>query len=248
VIAVAIVAAFASGIGFGVLAVAGLIALVTVSYVVAHKNQGNGMGEFFRGFMIGLNAGLNGAFLAMMGPVGVVLGGIVGTMIFLSAFDTIAHNEIYQGVLGWSNWLMPMSWLVLALGAAMWVLNGLGHFFFWTIPELWGGGVQAFRITGFNMDWSTGMLATQGGWVSNLNPIDTAYNMGAFAYVDNNSSGWHLDHEAGHNLSLGAFGSIFHFVGFLHEMVAGGGAGAISEQLAESNDPSGIGSAVPMWA
>jgi RHS repeat-associated protein len=248
VIAVAIVAAFATGIGFGLLAVVGLIALVTVSYVVAHNNQGNGIGEFFRGFMIGLNAGLNATFLAMMGPVGAFLGGFVGTLIFLSAFDSVANNEAYQGILGWSNWLMPMSWLVLGLGAVMWVLNGLGHLIFWSIPQLWGGGIQFFRITGFKMDWSTGMLATRGGWVANLNTIDTAYNMGAFAYVDTNSSGWHLDHEAGHNLSLGAFGSIFHFVGFIHEMGTPAGASAFSEQLAESNDPVGSGSSVPMWA
>jgi RHS repeat-associated protein len=248
VVAVAIVAAFATGIGFGLLAIAGLIALVSVSYVVAHDNAGTGVGEFFRGFMIGLNAGLNAAFLTMMGPVGAFLGVFVGTLIFLSAFDTIANNEVYQGILGWSNWLMPMSWLVLGLGAVMWILNGLGHLIFWEIPQLWGGGVQFFRITGFRMDWSTGMLATRGGWVANLNTIDTAYNMGAFAFVDSASSGWHLQHEAGHNLNLGAFGSIFHFVGFIHEMGTPAGSGALSEQMAESNDPVGSGSTVPMWA
>ncbi len=246
ILAVAVVAAFATGIGFGILAVIGVIGLVTVSYVVAHNNQGTGLGEFFRGFMIGLNAGMNAAFLTMMG-FGVV-GIFVGVVVFMASIDSVANNEVYQGILGWSNWLMPMSWLVLGLGAVMWVLNGLGHLIFWSIPSLWGGGIQFFRITGFRMDWSTGMLATRGGWVANLNSIDTAYNMGAFAYVDSNSSGWHLDHEAGHNLSLGAFGSIFHFVGFIHEMGTPAGAGALSEQIAEGNDPSGSGSSVPMWA
>jgi RHS repeat-associated protein len=237
VLAVVIVAAFASGIGFGLLAVAGLIALVTVSYVVAANNQGSALGEFFRGFMIGLNAGLNATFLAMMGPVGAFLGGFVGTMIFLSAFDSIASNEAFQGILGWSNWLMPMSWLVIGLGAAMWILNGLGHLIFWEIPNLWGGGIQFFRITGFRMDWSTGMLATKGGWIANLNTIDTAYNMGFFAYVDANdtSSDWHLNHEAGHNLNLAVFGSVFHFVGFIHEMGTPAGSGAFSEVQADSN-------------
>jgi RHS repeat-associated protein len=249
VIAVAIVAAFASGIGFGLLAIVGLIGLITVSYAVAHDQAGTGVGEFFRGFMIGLNAGLNAAFLAMMGPIGVVIGIFVGVTIFLGSIDAVANNEVYQGILGWSNWLMPMSWLVLGLGAIMWILNGLGHIVLWWIPQLWGGGVQYFRITGFKMDWSTGMLATRGGWIANLNTIDTAYNMGAFAYVDTNSSGWHLDHEAGHNLSLGAFGSIFHFVGFIHEMGTSAGSGAFSEQIADSNDPAvGSGSSVPMWA
>ena len=236
IVAVAVVAAFATGIGWGLLAVAGVIGLVTVSYVVAHNNQGNAWGEFFRGFMIGLNAGMNAAFLTMMGPVGAFLGGFVGTLIFLSAFDTIAGSEFYQGVLGWSNWLMPMSWLVIGLGAIMWILNGLGHLLLWSIPSLWGGGVEFFRITGFRMDWSTGMLATRGGWVANANVIDTAYNMGNFSYVDNNSSGWHMDHEAGHNLNLAVFGSIFHFVGFIHEMGTGAGSSAFAEVMAESNN------------
>jgi len=234
-LAVAVVAAFATGIGFGLLVVAGVIGLVTVSYVVAHNNQGNALGEFFRGFMIGLNAGLNAAFLTMMGPVGAFLGGFVGTMIFLSAFDSVAANGAYQGILGWSNWLMPMSWLVIGLGAVMWILNGLGHLLFWSIPSLWGGGLEFFRITGFRMDWSTGMLATRGGWVANLNQWDTAYNMGTFAYVDANSSGWHMAHEAGHNLNLAAFGSAFHFIGFFHE-IGGAGRTAFAEIQAESNN------------
>lgn len=236
VVAVLVVAAFATGIGFGLLAIVGVIGLVTASYIVAHNNQGNAVGEFFRGFMIGLNAGMNAAFLAMMGPVGGVLGVFVGTLIFLSAFDSIAGNEVYQGVLGWSNWLMPMSWLVIGLGAIMWILNGLGHLLLWELPNLWGGGVEFFRITGFRMDWSTGMLATRGGFVSNLNAIDTAFNMGTFAYVDNNSTGWHLDHEAGHNLNLAVFGSVFHFVGFIDEMALGAGGGTFSEVMADSND------------
>jgi RHS repeat-associated protein len=243
VVAIAVVAAFAVGIGWGLLAIAGVIGLITVSYIVAHETQGTGIGEFFRGFMIGINAGMNGAFLAMMGPVGAFLGGFVGTLIFLSAFDTVAGNHIYQGILGWSNWLMPMSWLVTGLGLIMWILNGLGHLLLWEIPNLWGSGVEFCRITGFRMDWSTGMLATRGGWVANANTIDTAYNMGNFAYVDNNSSGWHLDHEAGHNLSLAVFGSIFHFVGFIHEMGTGAGSSAFAEVMADSND-GGPG----MWA
>lgn len=244
--AVAIVAAFAVGgwmIALGVLLVVGVIGLVTASYIIAHNNQGNALGEFFRGFMIGLNAGLNAAFLTMMGPVGAFLGGFLGTMIFMGAFDSVASSEVYQGIMGWSNWLMPMSWLVVGVGAIMWILNGLGHLIFWSIPSLWGGGIQFFRIDGFRMDWSTGMLATRGGWVSNLNVIDTAYNMGNFAYVDTNSAGWHLDHEAGHNINLAVFGSIFHFIGFIHEMGAGAGGGAFSEVLADSND-GGAG----MWA
>lgn len=251
VLVVAVIAAFATGIGFGLLAVAGVIGLMTVSYVIAHDNMGSALGEFFRGFMIGMNAGMNATILAMFGPVGVVLGVVVGVINFLAAFDGVAANPIYQGIMGWSNWLMPMSWLVTGLGLIFFVLNGLGHLLFWEIPSWFGGGIQFFRIEGLRMNWSTGMLATRGGWISNLNTIDTAFNMGNFAYVDSNSfdaagnPDWHMNHEAGHTLNLAAFGSVFHFIGFIHEMGMSAGAGAFSEELAESNAGP---SSVPMWS
>ena len=244
-----LVAAFASGFGFGLLAIAGLIALITVSYAVAANNVGNGYGEFFRGFMIGVNAGLNATLLSMLGPIGMFFGFFVGFNIFLSSFDMIASNETQQSILGWSNWLMPMSWFVLVLGIVFFVLNLLGHFFLWTIPSIWGGGVDFFRIDDFKMDWSTGSLATKGGWVSNLNNIDTAYNMGSFTFADTNNTDpdWNRQHESGHNLNLASFGSIFHIIGFVDEMIMGSGSSAYSEQLANSNDPA-LSSTVPMWS
>ena len=99
------------------------------------------------------------------------------------------------------------------------------------------------------MDWSTGSIDMKGGWLSNVNAIDTAYNLGNFTFVDINdtSADWHLNHESGHNLNLAAFGSIFHLVGFIHEMGLGAGDSAFAEQLANSNDPS-RSSSVPVWS
>lgn len=233
-VAVAVVAAFASGIGFGLLAVAGLIALTTVSYVVAHNNQGTGLGEFARGFMIGMNAGLNAAFLTMLGAG--ALGVVIGVLGFLASIDAVASNEVYQGVIGWSNWLMPMSWLVTGVGAIFWILNGLGHLLFWSIPQLWGGGVARFRITAFRMDWSTGMLASRGGWIASMMPQNAAaFNMGNFSWAAAGNGTWAMDHEAGHNLNLAVYGAIFHYVGAIHEVPLGAGAGAFAEVQAESN-------------
>ena len=243
-----LVAAFATGIGFGLLAVAGLIGLVTVSYMAASATVGTGFGEFMRGFMIGLNAGLNFSILSAMG-LG-ALGVAVGVVNFLAAFDSVAGNEVYRGILGWSNWLMPMSWLVVGLGLVMWLVNGLGHLLFWSLPSLWGDGIERFRIHGMRIEWSTGTIATRGGWVSNANAWDTAFNMGNFVYVDENSvdatgaPDWHLDHEMGHSLNLGAFGSVFHFVGFVDEVAIRGG-GAYAEEAADSH--TGDPSSVPMW-
>jgi hypothetical protein len=45
-------------------------------------------------------------------------------------------------------------------------------------------------------------------------------------------------HETGHNLSLGAFGSIVHLIGFVDEFT-GGGSGAWTERMADSH--AGVG-------
>jgi RHS repeat-associated protein len=252
VVAVVVIAAFATGIGWGLLAVAGVIALLTISYVVANATAGSGFGEFMRGFLIGINAGMNAVFLAaigfaLFGPIGIGLGVAIGVINFLAAFDTIANSEVYQGILGWANWLMPMSWLVVGLGLVFFVLNLIGHAIGW-----WIFGSSFFRITSMDVDWKTGTFFTLGGWISNLNPIDTAFNMGNFSYVDNtvpgNTIAGYMEHESGHTLNLGAFGSVFHFIGAIDENVTGGGANAYSERLAESNDPATTQpNIIPMW-
>jgi RHS repeat-associated protein len=248
-----VVAAFAAGAALGILAIAGVIGLVTVSYLAASANPGTGFSEFMRGFMIGLNAGLNYTILSAMGlgPLGVA----VGVINFLAAFDSVAGNDVYQGILGWSNWLMPMSWFVVGIGLTFWLLNGLGHLLFWSVPSLWGGGIDRFRIEGMRVDWSTGTIATRGGFISDANAWDTAFNLGNFVYVDSQSfdatgaPAWHMDHEAGHSLNLAAFGSVFHFVGWFDEMArensSGTGENAFAEQAAESH--TGASTTVPMW-
>ena len=72
--------------------------------------------------------------------------------------------------------------------------------------------------------------------------------MGNFSFVDYKSSGWHMEHEAGHTLNLAAFGSVFHLIGALDENATTRGANAFSERLAESNSTGVRGSNIPMWA
>ncbi|MEM9550865.1 MAG: toxin TcdB middle/N-terminal domain-containing protein [Pseudomonadota bacterium] len=220
----------------GALILAPLIGITTVSYAIAHNNQGQPLGEFFRGFMIGMNAGLNAGVLTMLGAGS--LGVAIGVLGFLGSIDGIASSEVYQGIIGWSNWVSPMSWLVTIPGALMWMLNGLGHLIFWSFPQLWNGGIQAFRITGMRMDWQTGMLSTRGGWITAGMPANAlAFNMGNFSWVHPRSGAdWHMDHEAGHNLNLAVFGSIFHYIGAIHEVPLGAGLGAFAEIHAESNN------------
>jgi RHS repeat-associated protein len=246
VLAVVVIAAFVCGIGWGLLVLAGAIGLLTAGYMGARELAGSDGGEFLRGMLIGINAGANFVlatlvFSLMLGPIaGLIIGITLGVINFLAAFDTIAQSEVYQGILGWTSWFMPMSWLVIGLGVTMWVLNVLGYLFTF-------GQVDALRIDGMRVDWKTGTIFTKGGWISNLNAWDTAFNMGNFAFVDTNFNdpNWAMEHEAGHNLNLAAYGSIFHFIGFVDELISGGSA--FSEQLAEGNDPAATGPTLPQW-
>jgi RHS repeat-associated protein len=230
VVAVIVVVAFACGIGFGILALVGVVGLVVGGYALASANQGNGFGDFMKGFLIGLNAGLNAIILTALGAP--VLGLIVGVIGFLAAFDSVRQNSLYQGVLGWSSWFMPMSWLVNALGLVFFVINLILAGF--TLNK-----VGALAITYIHVDWATGSLIMKGGALANANPIDTAYDMGNFVFVDsaNTAPDDDVPHELGHTLSLGAFGSIVHLVGFVDEMGGIGGANAWTERMADSHSP-----------
>ncbi|MDQ5826290.1 MAG: hypothetical protein M3441_19015 [Chloroflexota bacterium] len=221
---------------------------VLLWYIIAALTAASDFGEFMRGFLIGVNTGLNfalanvvyGRFFSPEVAIGIAIG--LALINFLAVIGSVSNSELFQGVLGWFNWLLPMSWLVMGLGFAFYILNLLGGL----VHVI--GKVEFFRIQGMDVDWKTGTYFTHGGWISNLNPIDTAFNMGAFSFVDNASGSMHIEHEAGHTLNLGAFGSVFHFIGAVDENITGGGRNAYSERLAEGNDPSTSQSnIIPMW-
>jgi hypothetical protein len=153
--------------------------------------------------------------------------------------NTIAGFGVYQGVVGWANWLLPMSWLIVALGLAFLLLSALGF-------AVTGGQVEYLAISRLFVDWSTGTLFVRGGWIANLNVYDTAFNMGNFAFIDKDSADDHASHEAGHTLNLAAFGSLFHLIGFVDEVILSRGRGAYSERLADSHANSASPN-IPMW-
>lgn len=249
--AIGIVATIGFTLGPGWIGAAIAAATAVVSYVVAaiaarSLSATTGFGEFMRGWLVGLNAGLNTALVFVLlnaaagTPAALAVGLGLGTVGLLTVFRPISQSEVYQGLLGYLNWVMPMSWLVVALGLLFYLFSLLLH-----AATL--GRVQYLRVQDFAADWKTGTLFMRGGLVANLNPIDTAFNMGNFSFVDMNSSGWHMEHEAGHTLNLAAFGSLFHLVGALDENATPRGANAFSERLAESNHSGASGSNIPMW-
>ena len=103
------------------------------------------------------------------------------------------------------------------------------------------------------MDGKNGVFGIRGGGFSNLNVIKTAFNMGNFTFVHKDSVDlrleprWYWEHEYGHTLNLALFGSVFHLVGFIHEMGLGAGRYALAEQLAESRVTNSFGPHFNFW-
>lgn len=218
-----------------------LIGLVTVSYVVADATARTAFGEFIRGFMIGLNAGLNAIIAtALFGPV---IGITLGVINFLDAFDTIANSAVYQGILGWSSWLMPMSWLATGVALIFIIVNLV-------VARIAFNSWEAAKIKAIRIDWRTGTIVTHGGL---LTIKRGGYDRGNFAYIhrDSSMSASLIGHETGHTLNVAAFGSIFHFIGAIDENLIPRGAGAYAERLAQSHarayDPTTPPTDLPMW-
>ena len=226
--------------------VAACAGLALISYIVAAVSAITTFGEFMRGWLIGLNGALNGvvafAIVASFGGIaaGAVVGGALGVVNLLSVFPAVSQSGFYQGLLGWFNWIMPMSWIIVALGLFFLVISFLLHL-------VTAGKVAYLRIEDAGVDWATGTFFIKGGLIANLNYLDTAFNMGNFSFVDYKSTSWHKEHEAGHTLNLAAFGWLFHLVGALDENVLRG-ANAYAERLAESNATGKSGSNIPMWS
>lgn len=251
-VAIGAVAAVYFTLGIGWISLGIAVGVAIVGYIVAavgavSRTSTNAFGEFMRGWLVGMNAGLNGVLafallnvLAGLAP-GIIVGAVLGIFTVLTVFKPISQSEVYQGFLGYLNWVMPMSWLIVALGFLFYVVSMLLH-------AVTIGRVPYLRIQAFAADWKTGTFFMRGGLIANLNPIDTAFNMGNFSFVDYQSSGWHKEHEAGHTLNLAAFGSLFHLIGALDENATRRGANAYSERLAESNSSGTHGSNIPMWA
>jgi MFS family permease len=221
-----------------------------VSYIVARFVEDTKAESATRGVLIGLNSGLNLMLWIVVGEelfgdndAGGLIGAGIGILTFLAIVPTISQSDVYQGMIGWANWLMPMSWLVVGLGLILFLLSAVGHVLYWAFS--W----ESFRLLDTDGDAKTGTWFIKGGFVANLNPIDTAFNMGNFSFVDRKSGDMHIEHEAGHTLNLAVFGFVFHFAGAIDENVLRSKWDAYSEKLAESNDTStSISGLIYMWA
>lgn len=240
-------AALDSGVLAAVLALAALIAVMAVLYLAARANQdpASAGGEVLPGLLLGVNTGINVVLLTAI--AGVVPAIVICLIPMLAIVEPVARSDIYQAFVGWANWLLPMSWPIVALGAVFLLVSLLGH------PIGLATGSDFFKVRKVFLDWKTGTFFQQGGIFgnANLNPNSTGYNMGDFAFLRKDASGidYLTEHEAGHTLNLAAFGVVVHLIGALDENVFGGHNAAYTELFAESNVPvaSRQGPIFPWW-
>ena len=227
-------------------------------YVQKSTSDEHETAALMRGLLIGVCSGMNfvlayniyGQWFNQTGGEGV--GGALFVLGILAAIKPVSQNDFYQGVIGWINWLAPMSWPVLLLGLVMLVISIIGEVIGLLGVDLFriGGGPSAHatvkdKIVAAN--WSTGTFFLVGGLVSNANFQKTAFNMGNIGFIHRNAQHDHREHESGHNLNLFAFGWVVHYLGAVDENIVGYRAQALTELLAESND-SGSGHAkLTMW-
>jgi hypothetical protein len=154
--------------------------------------------------LIGLTAVINALILSLVPLTGPFLAGWAFTVISLGAIIFVARNVAYQGFLGWSAWLLPLSYLATGVGLLLFGVNILFAFAMF--------GLAAFRI-----DWTTGVIETAGGLPTLLIPVTMftgGFSLGNFTFltalpppgdflVPSLSS-----HETGHTLNTAAFGGI----------------------------------------
>lgn len=224
----------------------------------------------------------------LSGPLAIFLAiWLIGSVAFMAILplyraDSATSNTIQpdaRSLLGWASSFLPTAWFTESLGMLLHLLSLLAHVL--AMPFRLFTTTPLFTITGIELARDTGTITMRGGIASNLE-LGVAYNLGRFSFVRSvvfviNATGPGLasdtpspttvHHEAGHHLNLAAFGTAFHFIGFIEEMLqaAWGGLGVVfggktptaswayaySEQLATTNtlptDPSPPPTTLSMW-
>lgn len=156
-------------------------------------------GEYFaRGLMIGLTAALNYMIFLQVPAVGPPLGAWAAIVISLGAIVFVARNRVYQGFLGWSGWLFPVSWVATIFGLALFLIN---------IPFAF----TQFGRNAFQLDWTTGVIASAGGIAR---PAAGGYSLGNFIFTrltlpaGSFNTPSTASHETGHSLNTAVCGGI----------------------------------------
>jgi hypothetical protein len=170
-------------------------------------------GELFaRGALLGITAGLNAIFLLLVPVGGELLAVWAFVVVSLATLPGLARSRLYHGVLGWTAWLLPVSYPATAVGLLLFLLNA---------PVALGlGGIGALRI-----DWRTGVIESAGGLVGLpiFAGVFSGFSLGNFNFLysagrqDSFSGRGLSSHEVGHSLNTAAFGGIVLWINAVDE-------------------------------
>jgi hypothetical protein len=194
--------------------------------------------DFARGFLVGLAAGLNfAAWVLTPVPGSLIVGSVLLVTGVIAVIPAVSRNLTYQGIMGWTSWLRPMSWFATAFGLILFVLN---------LPS----AVAAFGFVAIRFDRRTATVETTGGVLAGIGAPPTGrrgFNLGNFTFIaPGPPAGFPFGspslstHETGHTLNAAAFGGLVNWVNALDENPPGSRQSfAYGELTAESHFPRG---------
>lgn len=172
-------------------------------------------GEFFgRGLMIGITAMTNSLLLFVLiplPPAAVFLSAWVFIVVSLSAIVFVARNRVYQGFLGWSGWLCPLSYLATAVGFLLYLIN---------LPF----ALIDFGLPALNFDWTTGVFHQSGGLARTATSA-LGFSLGNFVFVRALPVAGAFtatttdSHETGHSLNTAALGGVVLWINAIDENI-----------------------------
>lgn len=179
-------------------------------------------GEFFaRGLMAGFNAGANALLILLLVPFDPLWAAIVATYAFVLISMVIvlplATSRIYQGFLGWSAWLFPISYVATFIGFLLWLFNTL------TTPL---GGSAPGLTFGMALDFTTGVVESSNGFISRLSTFAGGFSLGNFTFLMRIpvpaafTTASVSSHETGHSLNTAAFGGVVLWINAVDENIA----------------------------
>lgn len=171
-----------------------------------------------RGMMLGESAAINFVLLSLIPSIaGTTLAVWAFIIISLATITAVATSRVYQGFLGWSGWLFPLSYLATGVGLLLFIVN---------IPFAFA----AFGIGAFAIDWTTGVIETRGG-LSGITGFNGGFSLGNFVFLAGTTAATPgpaplrfvsptvSSHETGHTLNTAAMGGVVLWINAIDENV-----------------------------
>lgn len=175
--------------------------------------------EFFaRGLLAGFNASANALLLLMLAtfdPIWAPLvAGYAFIVISLAAVIFVARTRGYQGLLGWSAWFFPVSWIATLPGLILFIFNGIA----WLVTRN-----QPYSVA---LDFTTGVVESSDGFILNWSGFNGGFSLGNFVFLmrQTTTAAFTVSsvsaHETGHSLNTAAFGGVVLWINAVDENLA----------------------------